>query len=118
MNRKLLVSFLSVLILSASVVMAEDTTTNETETRPQPPQGVNEFFEKGMTPPDFNSNNKNFTKGQPPQFNGQDDKFKGRRPSKKPDSKPGGDRTPPDWDNSSNGQGQDFQNGQPLQFNG
>ena len=107
MNKKLLISLLSVLVLSSAVVMAEDTTTN---TKPEPPK-----FENG-TPPDF-------VKGQPPQGpppqingeNGQKWQFDGRRPSKRPDAKPGGDRKPPEWDSSNN------QNGQPpepLQFNG
>ena len=114
MNKKLLISFLSVLIFSSVSVMADDTTTT-TDARPQPPQ-----FENG-TPPDF-------TKGQgikdgvnmanPPRNfkDGQNGQFDGRRPSKKPDSKPGGDRTPPDWDSSSNGQ--IFQDSQSPQFNG
>ena len=102
MNKKLLISLLSVLVLSSAVVMAEDTTTN---TKPEPPK-----FENG-TPPDF-------VKGQPLQMNsenGQKGQFDGRRPSKRPDAKPGGDRKPTEWVSSNN------QNGQPpepLQFNG
>ena len=46
---------------------------------------------------------------------GQNGQFGGRRPSKKPDSKPGGDRTPPGWNSSNSG---NFQGGQPPQFNG
>ena len=100
MKRKLLISMLSVLILSSAVVMADETTTN---TRPEPPK-----FENG-TPPDF-------VKGQPPKWgNGQKSQFDGKRPSKKPDNKPGGDRKPPEWDNSS-GNGQGFQGKQPPQF--
>lgn len=115
MSKKFLISLLSVLVLSATVVMAEDTTT--TTSRPQPPQ-----FENG-TSSDFNSNGGNFTKGKPPQMNGekgQNGKYGGRRPSKKPDSKPGGDKTPSEWDTSSNNtqDGQNFQGGQPPQFNG
>jgi len=101
MKRKLLISLLSVLVLSTAVVMADDTTT--TNSRPEPPQ-----FENG-TPPDF-------VKGQPPQWgNGQKGQFDGRRPSKKPDTKPGGDRKPPELDNSSDN-GQWFQGKEPPQF--
>lgn len=110
MKRKLLISLLSVLVLSSAVVMADETTTN---TRPEPPQienGIPPKFENG-TPPDF-------VKGQPPQgvnANGQKGQFDGKRPSKKPDNKPGGDRKPPEWDNSSD-KGQGFQGKQPPQF--
>ncbi len=96
MNKKLLISMLSVLVLSSAVVMAEDTTTN---TRPEPPK-----FENG-TPPDF-------VKGQPPQMNsenGQKGQFNGRRPKYKPDSQPGGKMEPKEWGTSSN-------NGQPPQM--
>lgn len=93
--------------------MADDTTT--TNTRPESPQ-----FENGI-PPEFKNgtgvnDRLDFVKGQPPQWeNGQKGQFDGKRPSKKPDNKPGGDRKPPEWDNSSdNGQG--FQGKQPPQF--
>ncbi len=118
MNKKLLISLLSVLVLSTAVVMADDTTT--TNTRPEPPK-----FENGTGI----NNRPDFAKGQPPQWgNGQKGQFNGRRPSKKPDAKPGGDRKPPEWDNSSaNGQnlqpppfndenGQGFREKQPPQF--
>ena len=98
MNKKLLISLLSVLVLSSAVVMAEDTTTS---TRPEPPK-----FENG-TPPDFVKGQP--PQGQPPQINGengQKGQFEGRLPSKRPDAKPGGDRKPPEWDSSNN-------NGQP-----
>ena len=107
MNRKLFISLLSILVLSVTPVFADDTTATA-NTRPEPPR-----FENG-TPPDF-------VKGQPPHgqpqhMNGEKGRFTGRRPSKKPDSKPGGDMTPPDWDSSSNKQ--DFQAGQPPKFDG
>ena len=122
MNKKLLISFLSVLIFSSVSVMADDTATT-TDARPQPPQ-----FENG-TPPDFTKGqgvnegvndgvNNGVNIANPPRdFKGsQKSQFNGRRPSKKPDSKPGGDRTPPNWDSSVNGQ--NIQDGQPPQFNG
>ncbi len=114
MNKKLLISFLSVLIFSSVSVMADDTATT-TDARPQPPQ-----FENG-TPPDFTKGqgvNEGVNIANPPRDfkGGQNGRFDGRRPSKKPDSKPGGDRTPPNWDSSVNGQ--NIQDGQPPQFNG
>ena len=101
MDKKLIISLLSVLVLSTTVVMADDTTTTNT-TRQALPK-----FENG-TPPDF-------VKGQPSQFSGQKGQFDGKRPSKKPDAKPGGDRKPPEWDNSS-GNGQGFHGKQPPQL--
>ena len=101
MNKKLLISVLSVLVISSAVVMAEDTTTN---TRPEPPK-----FENGTFP--------DFLKGQPPQINGengQQGQFNGRRPNRRPDAKPGGDKKPPEWDSSNN----NGQPSEPPQFNG
>ncbi len=120
MYKKLLVSLLSVLVLSTTVAFADDTIT--TNTRPEPPQ-----FENGIPPelkngtgvndrPDFIKGQ--HPQGQPPQINGervQNGQFDGRPPSKKPDNKPGGDRKPPEWDNSSDN-GQRFQGKQPPQF--
>ena len=91
MNKKLLISLLSVLVLSTTIVVANDTTTT-TNSRPEPPK-----FENG-TPPDF-------VKGQSPKMNGeksQNDQFKGRRPKYKPDSQPGGKIEPKEWDSSPN----------------
>ena len=110
MNKKLLISLLSVLVLSTTVAFADDTTT--TNTRPEPPK-----FENG-TPPNFVKGQS--PQGQPPQMNsekGQNVQFGGRRPSKKPDSQPGGKMEPKEWDTSSNN-GQNFQGGQPPQFDG
>ena len=91
MNKKLLISLLSVLVLSTTIAMADDTTA--TNTRLEPPK-----FENG-TPPDF-------IKGQPPQFNGQKGQFDGKRPKYKPDSQPGGKMEPKEWGSpSDNGQG-------------
>ena len=108
MNKKFLISLLSVLVLSTTVVMADEITTN---TRPEPPQ-----FENGIPPEFKNGTPPDFVKGQPPQWgNVQKGQFDSKRPNKKPDNKPGGDRKPPEWDNSSdNGQG--FQDKQPSQF--
>lgn len=111
MNKKLLISLLSVLVLSTTIAFADDTTT--TNTRPEPPKfengtGVNERpdFVKGQPP-----------QGQPPQMNGekgQNGQFGGRRPSKKPDSQPVGKMEPKEWDTSFDN-GQNFQCGQPPQ---
>jgi len=114
MNKKLLISLLSVLVLSTTVVFADDTTT--TNTRPEPPK-----FENG-TPPDFvkgqGVNGENDIGNPPRDFKGgQNGQFAGRRPSKKPDSQPGGKMEPKEWDTSSNN-GQNFQGGQPPQFDG
>ena len=116
MNKKFLISLLSLLVLSSTLAMADETTTT---TRPEPPQGVNTNFENG-TPPDFVKGqgiNTDNNIGNPPRdfSGGQKGQFDGRRPSKKPDKKPDGDRKPPEWDNASdNGQG--FQGKQPPQF--
>lgn len=108
MSRKLPVLMLLMSILLVAPVMADDKTT--TTSIPQPPK-----FENG-TPPDFNGGN--FTNGQPPEMSGENGKSdvqnRGGRPSKKPDLKPGGDKTPQQWDASSN----NGQNGQPPRFNG
>lgn len=118
MNKKLLISLMSVLVLSATVVMADDTTT--TNTRPEPPK-----FENG-TPPDFvkeqgvnNGVNGEKNIGNPPRDfkGGQNGQFTGRRPSKKPDSQPGGKMEPKEWDSSLNN-GQNGQPPEPPEFNG
>ncbi len=120
MNKKLLISLLSVLVLSATVVFADDTTT--TNTRPEQPK-----FENG-TLPDFVK--VQFQQGQSLQTKGgkgQSSQFGGRRPSQKPDSQPGGKMEPKEWDSSSNNgqglppqmngeQGQNFQGVQLPQF--
>ena len=108
MNKKLIISLFSVLVLSATTVMADDSTTTS-NTRPEPPKFEN------ATPPDFVKGQS--PQGQPPQMNGKKDQkgqFGGRRPSKKPDSQPGGKMEPKEWDTSSDS-GQNFQGGQPPQ---
>ncbi|MBQ7449948.1 hypothetical protein IJS77_00900 [bacterium] len=104
MNKKLLITALSIMLLGSIVVIASETTSNSNSQTQ---------FERGMTPP----NGQNFENGQPPQINGNsasNQQFNGRRPSKKPDSKPGGDRTPQEWE-SDNGQTQNTntQNNRP-----
>ncbi|MBQ3311501.1 hypothetical protein IJG72_05425, partial [bacterium] len=54
---------------------------------------------KKEVPNNVNSNN-NFNKVNPPQINNKNrysNQQVNRRPSKKPDSKPGGDKTPSEW---------------------
>ena len=96
--------------------MADDSTTT-TNTIPEPPK-----FENG-TPPDFvkgqgvnNGVNGENNIGNPPRdFKGdKNGQFGGRRPSKKPDSQPGGKMEQKEWDTSSDNW-QDFQCGQPPQ---
>ena len=100
---------MSVLVLSATIVMADDSTTT-TNTRPEPPK-----FENG-TPPDFvkgqEINGENNIGNPPRGFKGdKNGQFGGRRPSKKTDSQPGGKMEPKKWNGSLN----NSQNGQPSE---
>lgn len=80
------------------VAVKKGTLTNNIPSTNSVPQSKKEF------PNNVNSNN-NFNKGNPPQIdnkkinnkNGYSNPQGNRRPSRKPDSKPGGDKTPTEW---------------------
>ncbi len=106
MKKKILSSLVVMFLFSSTAILADTTTDKPTDTQ-QP-----STFEKGMIPPpDINKNGSNTNKfnppkgNPPPQFKDQNNstnkQFGGKIPSKKPDKKPNGEKTPPEWQSSN-----------------